>query len=138
MQLDHADPTQPAFPGPPKLSDNCRWRFLFVFSSLAVLLLAAIACDNDSTWRPAPGLSGYVRLENQSDHSGVLLTIAELDSTAVTDSRGFFSFGGIPDGSWQIEARLSLSLIPSDSTSTHRTAGDCNGHHGEITASQTR
>jgi hypothetical protein len=34
--------------------------------------------------------------------------------------------------------RMSLSLMPSDSTSTHRTAGDCNEHHGEITASQTR
>jgi hypothetical protein len=105
MQLDHADPTQAAFPGPPKLSDNYRWRFLAVFSSVAVLLLAAIACDNDSTWRPAPGLSGYVRLENQNDHSGVLLRVSELDSTAVTDSTGFFSFGGIPDGSWQIVAR---------------------------------
>lgn len=71
---------------------------------LAIALLAAINCGDESAWRPTPGLSGYVRLQNQSDHSGVLLTIAELDSTAVTDSTGFFSFNGIPDGSWQIEA----------------------------------
>ena len=76
-----------------------------VITALAGVLPLTNGCNSDcSIQRPTLEVNGYVRLENQSDHSGVLLRIAELDSTAVTDSTGFFSFSGIPDGHWELTA----------------------------------
>jgi hypothetical protein len=42
-------------------------------------------------------------LENQSDHSGVLVRIASLDRMAITDAGGTFSFEDMPDGLWLLE-----------------------------------
>lgn len=84
-------------------SHGCQFVLRCLFSS--VIFLFTVNCGNESTWRPTPGLSGCAKLEGQSDHSGVLLTIADLDSTAATDSAGFFSFAEIPDGHWHIQAQ---------------------------------
>jgi hypothetical protein len=71
-----------------------------------LFLILLPGCDSKGPgFKPTPGLSGLVRLQRQSDHSGILLRIAGLDSIAVTDSTGSFSFSGIPDGRWRIEAR---------------------------------
>ena len=78
--------------------------FVVILGLAGVLPLIHGCGDNCSIQRPTLGVNGYVRLENQSDHSGVLLRMAELDSTAVTDSTGLFSFSGIPDGHWELTA----------------------------------
>lgn len=50
-------------------------------------------------------LAGYIILENQSEHSGILVQLVELDSVVFTDSIGYFNFGQIPDGSWTLKAK---------------------------------
>lgn len=74
--------------------------------ALTLVLAQTVGCDKEGTvsFPNPPGLlsptdlSGYARLENQTDHSGVLLWLNGLDSTAVTDSTGFFSSSKIPAG----------------------------------------
>lgn len=74
-------------------------------AGLLSIVLITNSCDRNGGVGPRiQVVSGHANLENQSDHSGVLLTITDLDSTAVTDSTGFFSFSGIPDGVWQLRA----------------------------------
>jgi|GEM_PF-4154748 len=53
----------------------------------------------------AKELVGYINLENQSEHSGILVQLVELDSIEFTDSIGYFNFGQIPDGSWTLKAK---------------------------------
>jgi hypothetical protein len=45
-----------------------------------------------------------VLLENQSDHSGVLVRISGTEHSTATRSTGYFSFRDVPDGTWNIEA----------------------------------
>jgi hypothetical protein len=92
--------------GPPLSNERAGLQcWILVLSCLLVSLLAAIGCSDDSpAVRPEPVLHGWVTLENQSDHSGVLVTILGLDRTAVTDSEGYFFFSDIPDGGWSLEA----------------------------------
>jgi hypothetical protein len=72
---------------------------------LLAILLIVPSCDKENyVWNPTPGLSGYVKLQNQSDHSGVLVRVTETERTAVTNSRGYFSFDDVPDGTWRLEA----------------------------------
>jgi hypothetical protein len=95
---------------------------LVVFSCLLVLLLAVPSCNEPTLiLRPELGLNGRVTLENQSDHSGVLVTILGLDTTAVTDSGGYFSFSDIPDGEWSLEA--VYPYFESDTTVAEMTGG---------------
>jgi len=75
----------------------------FTLCVLAALLIIS-GCDEGRSFSPRPGLSGTVSLQNQSEHSGVLVRIVDLDSVAVTDSSGAFAFSDVSDGRWQVEA----------------------------------
>ncbi|APF20442.1 hypothetical protein Calab_1412 [Caldithrix abyssi DSM 13497] len=44
----------------------------------------------------------YIRLENQSDHSGIIVLLKELNIFTITDSLGFFEFDSIPDGKYSL------------------------------------
>lgn len=77
-------------------------RFILVAAACAA---AAGGCGGSSDgFEPSPGVSGAVHLQNQADHSGVLVRIVGLEGVAVTDSAGVFSFADIPDGRWRVEA----------------------------------
>ena len=68
--------------------------------SALVLLLGA--CEQN----PQAGVpAGVITLENQTEHSGILVALAEVDTFVVTDSLGFFSFGELPGGSYTLSAR---------------------------------
>ncbi len=94
---------------------------------VAGVILLLNSCDRDGPAAPPPppqpsDVSGFASLENQSDHSGILLRLSELDSTTVTDSAGSFSFSQVPPGAWQLVAFYpyfeSCSLmvrVPEDS-----------------------
>jgi len=58
----------------------------------------------DESQRPAVGLHGYVRLENQTDHSGVRVAVAGTEHEVATDARGWFSLPDVPDGQWELES----------------------------------
>jgi hypothetical protein len=75
-----------------------------LIAALTACLLLPAACDENGGFKPRPGLSGAVSLENQSDHSGVMVKIEALGLFALTDSSGAFSFGEAPDGRWSLEA----------------------------------
>lgn len=46
-----------------------------------------------------------VKLQNQSDHSGVMLKFLELDHFVLTDSAGKFDLSNLPDGTFNIEIK---------------------------------
>lgn len=46
-----------------------------------------------------------VKLQNQSDHSGVMLKFLGLDSIVVSDSAGNFDLSNLPDGTFNIEIK---------------------------------
>ena len=51
------------------------------------------------------GLVGIVELENQDEHSGVIVWNSELDTFAITDETGLFDFGNVADGSYELRVR---------------------------------
>ena len=71
---------------------------------VVALVVVTAGCDGGGGFEPRPGVSGRASLQNQSDLSGVLVRVVSLDSVAVTDSTGAFSFEDIPDGRWRVEA----------------------------------
>lgn len=66
-------------------------------------------------------LMNHVTLENQAEHSGILVKLVELDTVVFTDSTGYFNFGKLPDGSWTLKAKypyfspIEESVIVRDS-----------------------
>ena len=47
----------------------------------------------------------HVTLENQAEHSGILVKFVELDTVVFTDSTGYFNFEKLPDGAWTLTAK---------------------------------
>jgi hypothetical protein len=90
--------------------------------ALLMILTIVVSCDErKSICRPSQGINGVARLENQSEHSGVLLKLIELDSTAVTNADGFFSFADIPDGLWKLA--VLYPYFKSDTTEVELVGG---------------
>ena len=46
-----------------------------------------------------------VHLQNQIEHSGIMVRLIELDKFVITDSNGHFEFNTLPDGNYTIEAK---------------------------------
>ncbi len=46
-----------------------------------------------------------IRLQNQTDHSGVMVQLLELDQFVITDSTGEFTFDRLPDGIYTLQAK---------------------------------
>ena len=80
-----------------------------------VLLLTT--CDHSGTMNPDDQLLDqyWVRLENQLEHSGIMVQIVELDTLVVTDSTGAFNFENLPDGNYTLDARYPYFASGRDS-----------------------
>jgi len=50
-------------------------------------------------------IQNRVKLENQLEHSGIMVKIVELDTFVITDSTGLFIFDNLPDGNYTLLAR---------------------------------
>jgi hypothetical protein len=67
------------------------------------------------------GVLTRVTLQNQTEHSGIMVKLVELDTFTVTDSTGHFQFNKLPDGSYTLEAKYpyfsteQLNITISDS-----------------------
>jgi len=46
-----------------------------------------------------------VQLQNQADHSGIIIRLIELNTYTTTDSLGHFEFKSIPDGNYTLQAK---------------------------------
>lgn len=66
-------------------------------------------CERDFSGRiiqnQKKGNRHIVTLQNQNEHSGIMLRIVELDTFVLTDSCGHFEFPKLPDGNYTFEAR---------------------------------
>ena len=53
----------------------------------------------------------YIHLQNQTDHSGVLIKILETDAMAITDSLGFFILPKVVNGEYTLQAKYPFFKI---------------------------
>ena len=95
--------------------------FLSAISLVSVFLLLW-ACEKPTS--PAEigsNTENYIHLQNQTDHSDVLIKILEADKMAITDSLGHFVFPKITDGIYTLQAKypffkiIEQSIVITDS-----------------------
>jgi hypothetical protein len=51
-----------------------------------------------------------VQLQNQADHSGIMIRLLELNTFTITDSLGHFEFKNVPDGNYTLQAKYPYFL----------------------------
>lgn len=70
--------------------------FIIIFS------LWVFQCDSIMNSRED---SMLVQLQNQADHSGIIVHLTELNTFTITDSLGQFEFKNVPDGNYTLQAK---------------------------------
>jgi len=68
-----------------------------------IILLSLVNCKNIGV-DPDEGRV-YVRLQNQTEHSGIMVEFTELNRFTLTDSLGYFSFDDLPNGIYTLHAK---------------------------------
>jgi len=66
-------------------------------------LLQVIVCKDNSIQPQFTGKS--IKLENQSDHSGIMIRLVELNKFVITDSQGRFEFDSLATGQYTLKAK---------------------------------
>jgi hypothetical protein len=79
------------------------------FILLAIIFFVIVlysSCDkkNPTQFDP-PFQLNYISLQNQTEHSGIMVKIKELDQFVITDSLGFFNFDSLPNGNFILKAK---------------------------------
>jgi len=73
---------------------------------VVILICATLCCSGckDSGTQPQP-TEKSIKLENQMDHSGIMITLVELNKFVITDSLGRFEFDSLRSGNYTLRAR---------------------------------
>jgi len=74
----------------------------FLLMLVTVVLLTG--CQEEAT-KPNETPRMFVRLENQTEHSGIMVKILELNIWTITDSQGYFQFDTLQNGNYTFQAR---------------------------------
>jgi len=74
----------------------------FLLMLVTVVLLTG--CQEEAT-KPNETPRMFVRLENQTEHSGIMVKILELNRWTTTDSQGYFQFDTLQNGNYTFQAR---------------------------------
>jgi hypothetical protein len=89
----------------------------FVSGCFALLFLLLLDCeklfspDEKGVNAKSDAKKNYIHLQNQTDHSGVLIKLIEADAIAVTDSSGFFILPKVVNGEYTFQARYPFFEI---------------------------
>jgi len=89
----------------------------FVAGCLTLLFLLLLGCeklfspDEKGVDAKPEAKKYYIHLQNQTDHSGVLIKLLETDAIAVTDSFGFFILPKVADGEYTLQAKYPFFEI---------------------------
>jgi len=89
----------------------------FVAGCFALLFLLLLDCeklfspDEKGVDAKSDAKKNYIHLQNQTDHSGVLIKLIEADAIAVTDSFGFFILPKVANGEYTLQARYPFFEI---------------------------
>lgn len=79
---------------------------------LIFLLFISISCDNSTEPEEENNKAeNYIHLQNQTDHSGVLITLIENNVVTITDSLGLFIFPKVDDGEYILQAKYPFFEI---------------------------
>ncbi len=81
--------------------------FLFLFWSCK----RAFSPDEKGANDKPEADKNYIHLQNQSDHSGVLIKLLDTDVMAVTDSLGYFVLPKVADGEYTLQAKYPFFKI---------------------------
>ncbi|MCK4596837.1 right-handed parallel beta-helix repeat-containing protein [bacterium] len=76
----------------------------FTFSLLLALAFLAVGCSKNSTESQEGTLKGVVTLEDQQDHSGIVVHLMELGRRSITTADGSYSLLAIPAGTYSLLA----------------------------------
>ena len=82
---------------------------LRLFKYISIVLIIVISCNETIT--PPENDENYIRLQNQSDHSGVLIKLLNTDVMTVTDSLGNFTLPKTADGEYTLQAKFPFFEI---------------------------
>ena len=94
---------------------NLSFSRLFVAVCLALLFLWScqriFSPDEKDNDDEPNAEKNYIHLQNQTDHSGVLIKVIEADAIAVTDSFGFFILPNVANGEYTLQAKYPFFKI---------------------------
>lgn len=81
-------------------------KYIYVLLCIVILL----CCKQEGPIEVIPSKHNYVRLEKQSEHSGIMVSITDFKEFVLTDSLGYFKFDSIPDGNYTLKAKYPYFL----------------------------
>jgi hypothetical protein len=79
----------------------------FILVAIIFFIIALYSsCDkkNPTQFDP-PSQSNYIHLQNQTEHSGIMVKILELNRFVITDSLGYFEFDSLQNGKYTLTAK---------------------------------
>ncbi len=86
--------------------------FISFYITVCLLIFLLWGCDKPTSPDEENNKAeNYIHLQNQSDHSGVLIKMLETDAMAMTDSFGYFVLPKIADGEYTLQAKYPFFEI---------------------------